>query len=1513
MNVIHRQHLPPSGVEFSCQASLTPSTLPRYSELIRSSKTRPRPITNLIVARSTLLQVFELCLVEDDQAENNHTRNHHELKNKNYKLFHLCEHRLHGRVTGLQRLTTLDTQEDGLDRLLVSFQDAKMTLLEWSNSAADLVPISLHTFEKLPQITQGDLPRDFQGQLEVDPLSRCAVLLLPQATLAVLPFFQDQLDLDSLGLSGGLKSALGSEQQRFQTFPYASSFILDFNQQLLNHLPPSSLDSQHRPIKSVIALKFLPGFSEPTLAVLYQSQYTWSARLENHANTAALIVLTLDLGSNHFPIISHTTNLPYDAHGLVACPKELAGVLVLCADMILHVDQSSKIIGLATNGWVKHTSELQIPRQDTVRLITPTNKISGHRSTTNKSDERPEDLEDGEEQDESGVPEGHEKLLVRLENAKIVFSRADRAFVFLRTGEVFSLQFLRDGRTLTKLVLEKLDLLSIIPSTVLKVNNECLFVGSMAGDSALYILDHLRPRSSSDDDNDDGHQLPSSSIIQPDKAAKNQSSLDFDEDIYGDRTETDPVRRTDHSQLYDDRPSNGADDGRPGAGAHLAEPFLRLGDVIQAHGPIRDFTMAATGVENMPLELLACTGTGDLGGLTVFHREIPLRKRRKLSFESPSASHINALFFTSLVVESGGLSEERKVVWMGRSGPRTEIATYGESGELSLINTFPEKTLAVSPFFGKQFVVQVTNTAIKLFTSSLEEAQVIQPEPAVKILRASIVDDYVMLETHCGLKLIYQGDHDSKTLSKLPFPSDTDEIETASLLKAALPIYTFKHAANHQFFTKRKAGNEDDDLYNNGPTDANGDVEMNNNDANDQEPHKPQNPDVCGDACWLLTTTKNGCFHIRSLPTLAIVFTATRLDLLPETMAEEDKLEGDAQPVELFGLVDQAAPVEPIAHIFGFLTGAIASRPHLAVMLKNGALAVYEILCSFTIPLRLSEKDGHPAVLLKKVIGRQFEAVENVDEVSGVESEDHEMGRTTEIDEQISPQSRSFTSIQMDGKFKGVYLAGQPPVWLLSTDHGPCRIYDSPDEKTIHGIAQLPDGFLMSLSEASVQDEEPSQACDPASLWETYISEYVCLDREIPSTLVKTGRPFNKVFYDSASETVVGASYLETAFANFDEEGNLMWQPDDDSLIRATTFRSSLELILPGKWVTIDGYEFQQNEWVTSMANVELDSRSTVSGRRQFVGVGTTCNRAEDLAARGGIYVFEIVVVNPAQNHRTYNRALRLRYYEETKACVTAVDAINGYFLHTMGQKLYAKCFEQDERLLAVGFLDIKPYTTCMRIFKNFILLGDAVKGITLVAFQEEPYKLIELGHTYVDLKCSTIDFLVIDGKLAIVATDLNGVIRIFEYNPTNIESQGGQKLLCRSEFNTSSEMTCSMQFGKRLSAKDEAKVMGTFFASLDGSISSLVPAKEAVYKRLQLVQTRLTRHIQHFAGLNPKGHRTVRNDLVSRAINRGILDGELLIKFHLLSVTQQAEIAGLAGSDRETVLVNLLNLRGLW
>lgn len=44
----------------------------------------------------------------------------------------------------------------------------------------------------------------------------------------------------------------------------------------------------------------------------------------------------------------------------------------------------------------------------------------------------------------------------------------------------------------------------------------------------------------------------------------------------------------------------------------------------------------------------------------------------------------------------------------------------------------------------------------------------------------------------------------------------------------------------------------------------------------------------------------------------------------------------------------------------------------------------------------------------------------------------------------------------------------------------------------------------------------------------------------------------------------------------------------------------------------------------------------------------------------------------------------------------------------------------------------------------------------------------------------------------------------------------------------------------------------------LDGSISTIVPVRDAVYKRLQLLERQLVRHTHHFAGLNPRAFRCI-------------------------------------------------------
>lgn len=53
-----------------------------------------------------------------------------------------------------------------------------------------------------------------------------------------------------------------------------------------------------------------------------------------------------------------------------------------------------------------------------------------------------------------------------------------------------------------------------------------------------------------------------------------------------------------------------------------------------------------------------------------------------------------------------------------------------------------------------------------------------------------------------------------------------------------------------------------------------------------------------------------------------------------------------------------------------------------------------------------------------------------------------------------------------------------------------------------------------------------------------------------------------------------------------------------------------------------------------------------------------------------------------------------------------------------------------------------------------------------------------------------------------------------------------------------------------------------------------------------------------------------VKNDTVSRAISKGILDGDLLARFEYLPVDLQTDLAANCGTDVDTVLANMRTLR---
>lgn len=444
---LHRQTVPPSGHSFAVSCSLQSPTN-----------------SNLVTARNNALHVYAV----DADA----------------KLVHVATRQLHGRVTALCRVKTLATAQDGRDRLLVAVHHAKMTLIEWDPYQHDLVPVSLHTYEKLPQVDD-----EREAQLAVDPASRLVAYLLPtnsggDATLALLPLFTDDDDEDDL-------------QNLRQGIPYAPSHLVP----LASLTQPSSAaaattnallpQTTTPPIRNVVSIAFLPGFTEPTLAVLYAPDWTWAGRLEYLAQNFLVSLVTLssqtDANNNtqtqttRAVVISTSPALPYSCLALHPCPVALGGsaggVLVTTANGILYVDpQSGRVVATPVNGWLARDYPPGKPKPAGLVAAADSGPTLRQRLEGSQVEfyTHPTDSEEAEDRSAATPP---------------------RALVWCRDGTVLDLSFTLTGRTVSSLHLQPVAqaghltgggaaTLIRLPSTTSRSTGH-LFVGSETGSSAL--------------------------------------------------------------------------------------------------------------------------------------------------------------------------------------------------------------------------------------------------------------------------------------------------------------------------------------------------------------------------------------------------------------------------------------------------------------------------------------------------------------------------------------------------------------------------------------------------------------------------------------------------------------------------------------------------------------------------------------------------------------------------------------------------------------------------------------------------------------------------------------------------------------------------------------------------------------------------------------------------------------------------------------------------------------------
>ncbi|KAG9509182.1 Cleavage and polyadenylation specificity factor subunit 1, partial [Fragariocoptes setiger] len=447
---------------------------------------------NLIVAGANQLQVYRLIKIQPpSKSGQNHlltatspstqltketpTTIDNNNYNDNIKLECLQSFELYGNIACVQSVQLeTDCQRDSL---ILSFYDAKLSIVEYDPATHDLRTLSLHYFED-------DVMRDgytnqysSEPKVRIDPEGRCAAMLVYGRHIIVVPFYRDSVmqegvdlgadtsmtranisaDDDTLvnadSMNGSALNRTMSNQSIYNTSQNLSSHQQMYQAQ--QHQTPArspvmasykldlSKESCGEKIDNIVDIQFLQSYNEPTLVILYEPNRTWSGRIAVRQDTFLMVALSLNTSQRLQPIIWTVNNLPYDCRRILPVPKPIGGVVVIGVNELIYLNQSVPNYGVALNSFTKDSTSFPLHKQDSVN--------------------------------------------VSLDLSIATFISSSKLVIMTKDGEIYVVTLFNDGmRCIRNFRFDKADLMCVEqPSTVTVCEQNFLFIGSQVGDSML--------------------------------------------------------------------------------------------------------------------------------------------------------------------------------------------------------------------------------------------------------------------------------------------------------------------------------------------------------------------------------------------------------------------------------------------------------------------------------------------------------------------------------------------------------------------------------------------------------------------------------------------------------------------------------------------------------------------------------------------------------------------------------------------------------------------------------------------------------------------------------------------------------------------------------------------------------------------------------------------------------------------------------------------------------------------
>jgi len=368
---------------------------------------------------------------------------------------------------------------------------------------------------------------------------------------------------------------------------------------------------------------------------------------------------------------------------------------------------------------------------------------------------------------------------------------------------------------------------------------------------------------------------------------------------------------------------------------------------------------------------------------------------------------------------------------------------------------------------------------------------------------------------------------------------------------------------------------------------------------------------------------------------------------------------------------------------------------------------------------------------------------------------------------------------------------------------------------------------------------------------------------------------------------------------------------------------------------------------VMSLSDIAQDTTGTTPEEEEthedvpylVVGTGLVDQDGEDVSSKGRLLLFQLKRIGD----RTAKFELEMNFVYDKEISLGPVTSVN--CLTADGNSRLAVgagaeiTIEQwgSEKLTQVGFFHCNMQVQDIVLFKNFLILSDAYDGLHFLVWRESDKSLTLLAKDYEPTSMYAAGLLSRGGTLSFVCHDDRQNLTFLSYAPSDVAARGGNKLVCRADCHLGTQTTALQSHFCRSSLivnsatpqstlvalkqqdalhgkQDDDQRFGLHYGSIDGGFGTIVPVSEGIYWRLAALQSVMSNALESDCSLSHRGWRLYRRTprrggCRSNDRKKGVVDGDLVMKYADLPIAEQEDLASAIGSTVDLIMDNLLEV----